>query len=252
MKSLTIDHYQNLDSYLPVDLLSFSGFILGFMTVLLFILFRYFLLVGGAYWLYWKKRTLLHDKELPENQVRDEIKWSLVSSLIFALSGIGIGILWQLGWTKIYLKFDEYGLWYLPLSFVIYTLVHEVYFYFTHVLMHLPALYKKVHAVHHASVKTTPWASFSFHPWEAIVHAVFLPIMVTWVPIHPLTIICYLTFMTISAISNHLGAEIISKRWIRSFLISGEHHSFHHKKLKKNFGLYYTFMDRLMGTEGKI
>lgn len=251
MKILTFDHYQRLESYLPVDLLSWCGFLIGFVVVLVFILFRYFLLAGGAYMLYWKRRTLLHDKGLSKNQVKDEIKWSLVSSFIFALSGIVLGILWQLGLTKIYLKFDEYGWWYLIVSFFIYTLVHEVYFYFTHVLMHMPSFYKKIHAVHHASVKTTPWASFSFHPWEAIVHATFLPIMVLWIPIHPLTLICYLTFMTITAISNHLGAEIISKLWIKSFFISGEHHLFHHKKMKKNFGLYYTFMDRIMGTEGK-
>ncbi len=255
LESLTLEHYEKIDSYIPVNLLSFTGFIIAFAVVLSFILVRYFLMVGGAYSVYWKNKPfslpgfILHDKSLPTEQIKNEIKWSLVSSFIFAFSGVFLGLLWQAGFTQFYVKFDQYGLWYLPLSFFLYTLVHEFYFYFTHVWMHKPSIYSKVHAVHHASVKISPWASFSFHPLEAIVHAAFLPVMVLWLPIHPLVVICYLTFMTITAISNHLGVEVIPFEWARKLFISGEHHSKHHRKMKINYGLYYTFIDRIMGTE---
>lgn len=255
MKSFSLEHYEKLESYIPVDLLSTSGFLLAFLVICFFIVFRYFLLVGAAYFIYWRKipfslpGKVLHDKELPKKQIANEIRYSLISSLIFALSGLILGILWQEGLTQIYTKFNEFSLWYLALSFVVLTIIHEVYFYFTHVWMHKPGLYQKIHAVHHASVKTSPWASFSFHPYEAIVHAVFLPLMAVVIPLHPVIIIVYLTFMTLTAISNHLGVEIIGYKWMRDLFISGEHHSLHHKRMKINFGLYYTFMDKIMGTE---
>ncbi|MCO4756077.1 MAG: sterol desaturase family protein [Bacteriovoracaceae bacterium] len=160
-----------------------------------------------------------------------------------------IGILWQLGLSKIYLNFNMLSIYYLPLSFLIYALAHEFYFYFTHVWMHRPRVYRNVHAVHHQSIKTTPFASFSFHPLEALVHAAFLPIMVMLIPIHPVVIIGYLIFMTVTAISNHLGVEVITSSHIKKHFISGEHHAKHHRLMKYNFGLYFTFMDRLMGTE---
>ena len=257
MDSLTLAHYEKIEAYLPVNLLSFSGFFIAFGVILFFILFRYFFMVGGVYLLYWNKNTFslpginLHDKVLPERQVRNEIKWSIVSSFVFAFSGLLLGLLWQAGLTQFYVKFDQYGYLYLFFSFILYTLVHEVYFYFTHVWMHKPSIYSTVHAIHHASVKTSPWASFSFHPWEAVIHAAFLPLMVMWLPIHPLVVIFYLTFMTITAISNHLGVEVIPFKWARSLFISGEHHSLHHRRMRINFGLYYTFIDRYMGTDAQ-
>lgn len=252
---MTLDHFEKIESYLPVSLVDPLNFLLAFAVVIFFILFRYFLMVGSAYALFWKTNFLkhkvqkLHDKNLPEQQVRLEISYSLLSSVIFALSGVVMGLLWQLGYTQIYTSFDQFGYWYLPASFFIYSLVHEFYFYYTHVWMHRPKVYKRVHRIHHLSVKTSPWASFSFHPWEALVHASFIPVLVVFVPIHPVVIISYLTFMTVTAISNHLGVELIPFKVVKDQFISGEHHSTHHTKLNYNYGLYYTFLDKISGTE---
>lgn len=253
MSALSVAHYEKMESFVPLDLLSISGFFTSLAVVLFFVVFRYFLLTGMAYFYFWRWKTEagkpLHDKVISRTQVRNEIKWSMLSSLIFSVSGVLLGLLWQLGSTKIYLRFDDFGWWYLPFSFVLYSLVHEVYFYFTHVWMHQPRYYRKVHLVHHLSVKTSPWASFSFHPWEALVHALFLPILVLLIPVHPTVLIAYLTFMTLTAISNHLGVEVIPFKGVRAQFISGEHHGWHHKKANCNYGLYYTFMDKIMGTD---
>ncbi|MBC75953.1 MAG: sterol desaturase [Halobacteriovoraceae bacterium] len=252
---LTLSHFESYSSYIPIDLLDLGNATIAFCVILGFILGRYFLMVGSAYFVFWKSKAFgvhLHDFKLPKNQIRKEIGWSMVSSFLFAISGLALGLLWQAGVTQIYLDLNEYGLLYLPLSFFLYSLVHEVYFYFTHVWMHRPWVYQRVHAVHHSSVKTSPFASFSFHPYEAFIHAVFLPIMVVIVPIHPLVLLSYLTFMTLTAISNHLGIELIPFKVVRQNFISGGHHFIHHRKMKYNFGLYYTFMDKVMGTEANL
>lgn len=249
-----LNHFEKYESYIPVDLLSIKGFLLCFFVVSLFIIIRYFGFVLLFYVPFWSKKFFsnsqiyLHDQQIRQGQINFEIRWSMISSLIFAMSAYLIGVLWQLGWSQIYLSFNQYPLYYLPLSFLIYTLVHEVYFYFTHVFMHRPKIYPWMHSVHHFSHKTSPFACFSFHPLEAVVHALFLPLMIIIIPIHPVVLISYLTFMTLTSISNHLGVEILHP-WLQKIFISGAHHATHHRRFHYNFGLYYCFMDRLFQTE---
>ncbi len=252
---MELNHFEKMESYIPMDLLNLKPLISAVGIMSFFIVLRYFALVWPIYWYFWRKKPTsskfqrLHDQKIKPNQVRYEITWSLISTLIFALSGYLIGILWQMGYSQIYLKFDEWGLWYLPLSFLILTLVHEFYFYATHVLMHQPKFFLKIHSVHHYSKKTSPWASFSFHPWEALIQAMFLPLAICIVPVHPVVLIIYLVFMTLTAISNHLGLELISSPCIKKWFISGSHHAIHHEKYNYNYGLYYRFLDILLKTE---
>lgn len=246
-------HFEKIESYIPVNLETPSGFALGFFVVLFFILARYFGLVSIFYVWFWKsslrRGDALHDLQIKENQIWFEIKNSLVSSAVFAFCGVLLGLMWQRGWTQIYLEFGACPLWYLVLSFILVSVLHEMYFYFTHVWMHRPSIYRHLHQVHHHSRKTTPWASFSFHYGEALVQALFLPLVVLLVPIHPLVLIAYLTFMTVTAIFNHLGFEIIGNGFLNRHFISGTHHSLHHERFNGNFGLYFCFLDRVLKTE---
>lgn len=250
-------HFEKMESYLPMDLLSLSNFLLACGVLYFFIIFRYFLIVGPFYLLFWKtywfKRRQVY-KQLPgRDQVLSEIRWSLLTSLVFAISGVLIGVLWQQGWTQIYLKFDDYPIWWLPASFFLMAISHEIYFYFTHRWMHHPFVYKKVHHIHHKSLRPSPWASFSFHPIESVLESLILPLLVLVIPVHPVIFILYLTAMTVSAIINHLGFELLprdgSRHWFWGLFISATHHGQHHKYYDCNYGLYFTVLDRLMKTE---
>jgi sterol desaturase/sphingolipid hydroxylase (fatty acid hydroxylase superfamily) len=246
---MAANHFELYSSYIPegLNLLSLKGFLMANLVLSSFIIFRYFLMVFPFYLI--RKNKLKDKVKLKPKQVAFEIKYSLLSTVFFSLSGYFVGLLWDLNLTQIYLKFDAYTLAYLPLSFLIYTLVHEFYFYFTHVWMHKPKVFKKIHSIHHFSNPTSPWASFSFHPLECLVHAVFLPIMVMIIPIHPVVLISYLTFMTVTAIINHLGFELLPFKPINQFFISGTHHGLHHKMYNGNYGLYFCFIDKWMKTE---
>lgn len=213
---------------------------------------RYLIIVGAFFFCTYKMENRfikLHDLSVSKEQYEHEIRWSLISTFIFAFSGVLIGVLWQQGLTEIYLEFNAYPIWYLPISFIIYSLFHEIYFYLTHIWMHQPRWYKSVHHIHHLSHKVSPWASFSFHPWECIVHAMFFPVMILFIPIHPLVIISYFTFMTLTAVSNHSGVELFKSELIKKYFISGGHHYLHHKFYKGNYGLFFTFIDKVFKTE---
>ncbi len=221
-----------------------------------FIVFRYFLIAGSFWWLYyykkpnWTKFKQIH-KTLPGPKIqKTEIMYSILTSLIFAFSGLFLGWLWESGYTKIYLKFTDYPLWYLPVSLLLISVIHDFYFYLSHRLLHHPYFYRRFHKVHHLSIAPSPWGSFSFHPVESIIEALPLPLIVLFIPVHPTMLILYLTMMTFSSVTNHLGFEVLPKSsGIENWWISGVHHTQHHKYFNYNYGLFYTWCDRLFKTQ---
>jgi Delta7-sterol 5-desaturase len=61
--------------------------------------------------------------------------------------------------------------------------------------------------------------------------------------------------MILRNVMGHLGFEILPKgftknKWL-NWNTSITHHSMHHEHLHSNFGLYFTWWDRLMKTEHK-
>src|SRR3546814_3982259 len=79
---------------------------------------------------------------------------------------------------------SSYPLWWWPSSIVLYLVLHDGWFYWTHRLLHRPRLFRIAHAVHHASRPPTAWAAMSFHPWESVTGAIVIPLLVFVIPIH--------------------------------------------------------------------
>ncbi len=186
--------------------------------------------------------------------MKKEIYWSIISSFIYALPATAVLMLWQNGGTQLYTNVDEYGWVYIPFSIGLYLFLHDTYFYWTHRAMHLPHLFSFFHKVHHESRPTSPWAAFSFHPSESLVGAIFLPFLALFIPIHIGALLFILTLMTVCAVLNHSGYEVIRDSWIKKgFLgrhfITATHHNVHHENYHVNFGLYFRFWDKLMKTD---
>ncbi len=256
---LPMNDLQKMESYIPFDLLSGPNLISAFLVLLGIINFRYFLIVLLFWWSYYRSplqknsRGQIYDVLPGKAEQLYEIKWSLVSSLIFAAAGVLMGVLWQQGWTQIYLQYDEHGWWYIPVSALLLAVIHDFYFYWTHVWLHRPGVYKKYHSIHHASLKPSPWASFSFHPVESVINAIAIPLIILFLPLHPVVILWHLTLMTLTAVTNHLGFEVLpagsARHWLGRYLVSGVHHSQHHRYFKYNYGLFFTWWDHAHKTE---
>lgn len=250
---------------MPENLQDFSRpeiFILTAIICCGVVVFRYLLVAGTFYFVFyiwsphrWMTRKINH-RPYPAGQFRKEIGWSLVTSVIFGITGALVALGWQTGVLKIYLRPDAYSLWYLPVSIMIAMLVQETYYYWLHRLMHHKALYRLVHQVHHDSHIASPWTSFSFHPLEAVLQAIFLPLLLLFLPMHPAALVVYLTIMTITSAINHLDVEVYPRNFAGHpagrWLIGATHHSLHHKQFRYNFGLYFTFWDKWMGTESPL
>ena len=187
-------------------------------------------------------------------QIGREIRWSLASAAIY---GVPAGIVawgWQnRGWTRIYTDVVAMPLWYLPLSVLLYLAAHDTWFYWTHRWMHEPWLFRRAHAVHHASRPPTAWAAMSFHPLEALSGAIVIPALVFIFPIHVAMLGTVLSVMTVMGVTNHMGWEVFPQGVVNGplgrWLITATHHQRHHADYRGNYGLYFRFWDRICGTD---
>jgi Delta7-sterol 5-desaturase len=248
-----------------LDLPDFSQplpFLGAILAMFLVITGRYFLIAGIFYGIFhawypqkWKERKI-NARSYKKGQFRKEVGWSLLTALIFAIAGAIMLVLWQKGWTRIYLDPYQYSIWWMPASLLIAMILHETYYYWLHRWMHHPPVFRLVHKVHHDSSITSPWTAFSFHPLEGLIQALFLPLLLLVLPMHLYVIIIQLTIMTFSSVINHLDIEIYPKGFHRHFIgrwmIGATHHSLHHKQFKFNYGLYFTFWDKWKRTESPV
>lgn len=240
-----------------------SGYWPVIVTAIFFLVIsaRYFLVAGifyGIFYIWFRKKfevRKINRKSYKKGQFRSEIRYSLISSLLFSLAGCLTLILWQKGDTKVYSATDLYGWWYLGVSLLVYMVLQETYYYWLHRWMHQPAVFKLVHRVHHDSHIASPFTAFSFHPLEAILQALVLPLLLLIIPIHYGVLLFLLVIMTFSSVINHLDIEIYPKnsyKFWSKWVIGATHHSIHHQYYKYNYGLYFTFWDRIKRTESPI
>ncbi|WP_273275176.1 sterol desaturase family protein [Roseivirga sp.] len=225
----------------------------------LIVVFRYTFVAGIFYLVFYiidpksTRSRKIFQTSASNEQLKKEIFWSTFTSILFALAGAGMVVLWQLDHTAIYEDIDQYGWWWIPISFLIATFIHETYYYWLHRWMHKPKVYRLIHKTHHDSHITSPWTSFSFHPGEGVLQSLIIPVIVLFLPMHYWTIVTLLTFMTLTSAINHSNVEIYPKgfykHWLGKWFIGATHHSLHHTQYRYNFGLYFTFWDKWMKTE---
>ncbi|QAY76694.1 sterol desaturase family protein [Sphingosinicella sp. BN140058] len=231
---------------LPVPLLT------AMLAMTAIVAFRYAAVSGAFAWLTERRAPGLYAGR--GGQIRKEIGWSLASAAIYGLPAGLLAWGWQArGWTRIYSNASDYPLWWLPASVLLYLLLHDTWFYWTHRWMHRPRPFKIAHAVHHASRPPTAWAAMSFHPVEALTGAVVIPGLVLFIPIHYGALLVVLSVMTVMGVTNHMGWEMFPDRLVRGpagkWLITASHHERHHRAYRCNYGLYFRFWDRLCGTD---
>lgn len=232
--------------------------LLNTVLLSLIVFIRYLCFAGGLYYLcyVWKKSKWDSKRiaaTLPDKKVMQyEFKYSALSSIIFGWMGAWMFDAWEKGKTLIYLDLSRYGFTYAVFSLFLMMLIHDTYFYWTHRLLHLPWFYKKWHRVHHSAPNPSPWAAFCFHPVEAFIETLYMPIIAFVIPCHPMVLMIFLMLMTVLGVVNHLGYElypnIFHQNSILRTIISATNHSVHHRFNKFNYALYFTWWDDLMGT----
>jgi len=214
---------------------------------------RYLIIAGGFYvvfyWLLRKRFSALKiQSKIPgTKQLKEEVLYSVLTFIIYG-SSIWLFLYWMnKGMTKKYDLIADFGTPYFLFSIILMIVLHDAYFYWTHRLIHHPALFPYVHRTHHKFKTPTPWASFAFHPWEAVISLGIVPLIIFTIPFHQGALVCFISFMVLNNVLIHLGYEIRGL-WLSKIQNSSAEHDRHHLKGHGNYGLYFTIWDRLMGT----
>lgn len=217
---------------------------------------RYFILAGVAFVVFYvlfKKQfqSIKIQQKFPknENYYRD-VKYSVISMLIFSTIAYLSFTQFKAYNNIIYTEVDNY--YYLAFNFIWMFFLHDTYFYWIHRMMHHPFLYRKVHLIHHKSTNPSPWTSYAFHPFEAILEAGIAPLVAFTIPVYRSAFFIFMLFQIIYNVYGHLGYELYPKnfhktligRWVNTSVS----HNQHHKSFYGNFGLYTLIWDRWLGT----
>ena len=190
---------------------------------------------------------------ISKRQIKTELLYSLSTICVFIALDIVVFDFVPKGVFKKYHDISDYGLPYFIISLPLAFIIHDTYYYWAHRMMHHPKIYKYVHAIHHRSFHPTPFSAYCFAPLEAIVMYAFAPLCLLVLPMHNSMIISFVLLMMFKNTLGHCGYELYPRfmkrnRFLQQFN-TVTHHDLHHENGRRNFGLYFTWWDRWMGTE---
>ena len=230
----------------------------NFWVIFLVIFLRYLLLASIAFLIFYviRRKTIIFKKiqpSLPLNKdYAREIVYSVITALVFASIGYLVFATPVSKYTQTYWNFKEHSVGYFLFSIILMLLVHDTYFYWTHRWMHRKSVYRIVHRVHHLSTNPSPWAATAFHPIESVVEGSVIALIAFLFPVHPLAIGIFLLIMMMYNVYGHLGYELYPKGfasgWLGKWINTSVNHNMHHQTIQGNYGLYFLWWDRWMGT----
>lgn len=216
-------------------------------------------IAGGLHWFFYVRRgqgkALKFDhRELAKgnslwnfsNQVHDNMFWSLGSGVL-QVTVLQVLVMWlmangyapTINLTSNPILFIA-GLMLLP----IWSAFH---FYWVHRLLHVPFLYKRVHALHHRNVNIGPWSGLSMHPVEHLLYLSSLLIHCV-IPSHPIHLYFHVIYLAPGAAMTHTGYEDLLIKDKRKLALGSFYHQLHHRYYECNYGNQEMPWDRLFRT----
>jgi sterol desaturase/sphingolipid hydroxylase (fatty acid hydroxylase superfamily) len=189
----------------------------------------------------------------PASQLVIELVVSIRSIAIFATAAMVMSLLSHAGVYPLSHLARQWGPAWFWTSLVLMILGHDAYYYWTHRAMHDPRLFRKFHRRHHRSFNPSPFTAYSFDLREAALMASFVILWPFVVPTAWSVIPFFVVHQIVRNTLAHSGYELMPatahRRPMFDWLTTTTHHDLHHAEAGSNFGLYFTWWDRWMGTE---
>lgn len=238
------------------DLYAFAGQWLESMAT---DLSRYVIFAGSVWVALWVVLAkLLAGRKIrpdtpPARQLRTEFAISLRSLAIFSTIGALLFMVERAGYLPGPDLAASWGAGWAAFSLVAMIVVHDAYFYWTHRLIHDPRLFRMFHRRHHRSHNPSPFTAYSFDLGEGAINALFVPLWMFAVPTQWEVVGLFMLHQIARNTIGHSGYELYPARRngkpLFDFMTTTTHHDIHHAEAGYNYGLYFTWWDRLMGTE---
>jgi sterol desaturase/sphingolipid hydroxylase (fatty acid hydroxylase superfamily) len=189
----------------------------------------------------------------PVRQLAMEFLVSLRSIAAFATAAVAMSALFRLGAYPLSHLAHEWGPIWFWTSLALMILGHDAYYYWTHWAMHRYAPLRSLHHRHHRSHNPSPFTAYSFSVGEAGLMAAFVVLWPLVAPTPWPVITLFILHQIARNTLAHSGYELMPAtrdgRPVFDWLTTTTHHDLHHARPGSNFGLYFTWWDRWMGTE---
>lgn len=239
--------------------LSLEELIVTFLAILVSDFVRYLIGAGGVFLLInlFMSHSLRHRKIRSTTpavrQMAREFLFSLRTVLIFACVGTTIWIGDRLGLLLLYRQPNLYGWGWFVASVIILIVLHDCWFYWMHWILHRSKPFRRFHVHHHRSHNPSPFTAYSFSVGEAVLTALYFPLVLATVPVSEFAAFLFTAHMMLVNAVHHCGYEIFPSNRngtpLLDWLTTTTHHDLHHADGRWNFGFYFTHWDRWMGTE---
>lgn len=212
---------------------------------------------GSHWWLYVRKAQdtrFKYNARWPRSserflfgsQTRENAFWALASGVPIWTAYEAV-TLWLFANGHIpWLRWAEHPVWFVALMLLV-PLWRELHFYAIHRLIHVPFLYRHVHALHHRNTNPGPWSGLSMHPVEHLVY--YSSVVLHWVvPSHPVHAMFNLVHLSMAPVPGHSGFEKVEVGETRSFDTGCLNHYLHHKYFEVNYADGAIPLDRWFGS----
>ncbi|MFZ6798452.1 sterol desaturase family protein [Undibacterium sp. Di24W] len=209
-----------------------------------------YLIGGGVGWLLtrqlWPAIGLGREidlRPLKPGQLTYELRNGLLACLLFGVISLSYRSLCVDLWPQD----AATALWQLA-AFVVF---NNLYSYGTHRLLHHRYLIR-FHAVHHRSVRVTPFSSYSVHGLEAIVIAATFPLFLLLVPMSLGMVVLLHAFGMTYTVCIHcnydLWPALSDHHWFKKLINHPTYHRYHHTLGNVNYGFTNRLLDILFKT----
>ncbi len=219
---------------------------------------RYLVTVGAFHYLFWgalrgfAQRRRVSNGRATNKDILREVWASFWFVATISLPVAFLVMPEHRKYTSLYFHAADYPIAWIPITFVLLMLGQDAYFYWTHRLIHSRWLFSRVHSVHHRSLYPSAFAAFAMHPLEAVIAMGFNLGFVLFVPTYFWIFIAYQVVAFALNVSGHIGLDLFPAFFRRvpvlRWLNRPHAHAAHHRYFHVNYGLYFTFWDRWMGT----
>lgn len=131
-------------------------------------------------------------------------------------------------------------------------MVENITFYFSHLLLHKPFFYKKIHKIHHEHKVTFSLSTISAHPLEYLLGNLLpstLGCIILGKRMHMTSYFAWNLWRMLEAIYGHSGYSFTWNPYrILPFHSDGREHAFHHSENVGNYSSSVNVWDLVFGT----
>lgn len=222
--------------------------------------FQYFFVVGLLFLLLnviFSK--ILKNRKIQKNK-RPELAHTIRECLhtmnaLIAISALGVfvGMLMEYGYITVYSDSLDNGWLYLVVNLIMFYVLSDAWMYWTHRFLHRPLMFRLFHHLHHISRQPTVFSTYQVSPVEVVFSGVFTTAFLVVFDTPIVNLLIFSIFGLLRQIIGHSGIELFPRIMLKSNLLKVSttvtHHDMHHRHVNCNYGLYFSWWDKLMGTE---